>query len=332
MIKNTFVVIISCLVAIFSIEISLRFFYPMYLTGGYIGAYQYNEKLGYSLKMNVHLFKTTDYQQEIYTNNIGSINFQKSFDRYPILIFAIGDSYTQGVGLPSDASYPFQLDLILNMPNKEYLNRYAVVNLGLAGFGGEQGFLMLSMYKEILGKPNYILYLGCSNDHMDDILFRNGYRHRHLVDGNKHYGSIFLSSLQWLRNETEIGKRVATSISTLRHQSYMRNDAHEQGDKDNASVAALEEPVLNKLLAASNEMNAILIVSWADLETSSRSYQWLKEWAREKHVAFADWQTLVESVRKAIPEIPFTNPHSGGHYRTWINTMIAKAFAEQIRQ
>jgi len=25
------------------------------------------------------------------------------------------------------------------------------------------------------------------------------------------------------------------------------------------------------------------------------------------------------------------NPHSGGHYRTWVNTMIAASFAEQIR-
>jgi hypothetical protein len=330
---KSFLVFASCLVGFLAIEILLRLFFPIYFTGGSVGSYQYDEKLGTRLKPNIHWLKTTDYQQEIYTNRIGTTNFHQHFDGHPILIFAIGDSFTQGIGLPSDATYPFQLDLIMNMHNDgKYLSRYAVVNLGSAGYGGEQELLSLLMYKEILGTPNYILYFGCENDYMDDILFKNRYRHQHLVDGNPYVGKL-LKPLQWFANGTETGKRAKIALGTLKRNSYMKDDHQEQEIEKSSNIAELEESVLNKLLASSKDLNALLIVSWSSSpDDSSSSYQWLKEWAKEKNVAFADWHPMVESVLKAIPGIPITNPHSGGHYRTWVNTMIAEAFAEQIRK
>ena len=216
------IVVVSILFLFISFEIILRLLFPIYLTG-YIGAYQYDKELGYRLKDDVRMLKTTDYQQEILTNTLGTVNFQNNFDKYQILIFVVGDSFTQGTGLPSDASYPFQLDLLLNMESDRYIKKYAVVNLGLAAFGGEQNLLALKRYAQKLGKPNFILYLGSSNDYEDDLLFKSGYRHKHLVEGSPYWG-WYLRPLMWLSNETEIGKRVKILLGSIQRSRIFATD------------------------------------------------------------------------------------------------------------
>ena len=321
----------SLLISVLAFEFVLRSFFPIYHTGN-IDAYKFDETLGVCLKENIHCFKTTDYQQEILTNKIGTVNLQESFNDYNILVYAVGDSYTQGSGLPIDASYPFQLSMMLNVQDGQYIKKCAVINLGLASFGTQQAFLSLLKYQEIIGKPDYILYLGSENDYSDDVLFANGYRHKHLVDGNTHWG-VLLKPIQWLTNDLEIGKRMKLFIGNIRRHSYVKDDIHKkQNNKDNASVAELQKDQLDKLKAISNRLNARLVVSWADLpESASGSYNWLKQWAEKNNVAFADWHPGLKSVLKAMPELPTYNQHSGGHYRTWVNNIIAKAFAERFQ-
>ena len=117
-------------------ELTLRLFAPLYHPGIW-ESYQYDQELGYRLRPGIHMFEAKDFQEEIRTNRLGTVNFQERFDGYGSLIFALGDSYTQGTGLPADVAYPFQLDLILNQDAKgQYAKRYGVVNLGLAAFGG----------------------------------------------------------------------------------------------------------------------------------------------------------------------------------------------------
>src|SRR5262249_22020078 len=119
-------------------ELALRIFAPVY-TVGIQSAYQYDPELGYRLTPGVHSYQLTDHLEEIRTNAIGTVNFQEHFERYRTLVFAAGDSYTQGTGNSSDSSYPFQLDLLLNQDDHGlYGERYGIVNLGLAAFGTEQ--------------------------------------------------------------------------------------------------------------------------------------------------------------------------------------------------
>ena len=73
------------------LEVILRTFIPVY-TVGIPESYQYDEKTGFKLKENVHLFKTLDYQAEIFTNSFGAVNFADDFDGYETLIYAVGDS------------------------------------------------------------------------------------------------------------------------------------------------------------------------------------------------------------------------------------------------
>jgi hypothetical protein len=325
-------IIASLFLAMFILEIILRLFIPIYLTG-YIGSYQYDKELGYRLKDNFDFLLTTDYQQEIHTNKLGTVNFQDNFNDYKVLVFALGDSFTQGTGLPADASYPFQLDLLLNMENNHYVPLYGIVNLGLAAFGGEQNLLTLKRYAKRLGKPKVILYLGCSNDYKDDVLFRSGYRHKHMVDGSPYWG-WYMQPLAWMTNETEIGKHLKVLIGEFRRKKIFSKAPNRSGkegtEAKKPNAAELEAPVFQELIKISQEYGAKLIISWIDLPDNQEGYQWLQDFAQKHHVAFADWYPAVVSARQSVPQFPLNNPHSGGHYRTWVNGQIARAFAKEI--
>jgi hypothetical protein len=243
----------------------------------------------------------------------------------------LGDSYTQGTGLPLDGSYPAQLDLLLNMPDEKYEQNYLVVNLGLAAYGGDQNRIVYERFKKNIGQPIVILYFGCSNDEDDDALFRAGHRHRHLTDGNPHYG-ILQKPLAWLTHGTELGKRL----------NYMIRSAARKGpvvtrigdDKlHSTSVAERQRRHIEWLRNEATKNGALLVVSWAngpDYRADPRSYQWLKEWAETEGVPFADWYSSVETVTESLPALPTANDHSGDHYRSWVNMIIARAFAKHI--
>ena len=310
----------TILLVLVILEIVLRSFFPVYPTGD-LRAYQYDDQLGYRLKPSLHELYTTDHQEEIVTNGLGTVNFQRDFSGYKRLVFAIGDSYTQGVGVPADMSYPAQLDLMLNRDERGmYVKEFGIVNLGISAFGGEQEMLALDRWSQQIGPPAVILYLGCDNDREDDELFAGGYRHDHLVEGNPHWGPL-VNPLQWLTNDLQLGLRTKLLISTLR-----RSQA--SGPAGQMSVAEAERSVLERLLEYAHSRNSRLVVSWS---TEGDSYKWLQNWTAQNNVRFADWAPRVDSVAAAIPDLPIENPHSSGHHRGWVNRIIAEEYAAAIR-
>jgi hypothetical protein len=313
----------SLVAALLLAEIGLRVFAPVHLAS-IQHAYRYDAELGYRLKQGIHVFEATDHQEEIRVNEVGTVNFQGSFAQYAVKIFALGDSFTQGTGLPADASYPFQLDLALNLDSQgRYDKTFAVANLGLAAFGGEQSLLTLRRYAGLIGAPNFVLYLGSENDAEDDALFLRGDRHRQLVEGNPRYGAA-LAPLRWLA-ATELGKRGKLALRSMQKPPPIAGTAAARGP----SVAEQQRGVLERLASQSRELGAVLVVSWSDPE--SPSYAWLKAWADKNGVAFADWLPAVQSVSLALPTLPWRNQHSGGHFRSWVNRLIAEAYAQQVR-
>jgi hypothetical protein len=325
MLKKIALSFVSTVISLTIIEIVLRVFCPVY-TAAPVSAFQYDPVLGTRLRPNSHILETTDYQQEMKVNSLGTANFQESFDGYRSLVFAVGDSYTEGIGLPSDVSYPAQLDLSLNSGNGgDYAKNYGVVNLGVAGYGGEQNLIRLQEYSKSLGKPAYILYLGCDNDYEDDQLFASGYRHKHFVDGSPTWG-WFARPLEWLTGDLQIGLRLKLIIAQLRQSSISEN-GNGAVQANAPSPAEREAPVLEKLKAFAKENNSVLIVSWFD---TGASYDWLKGWASRNQILFADWEPRFDSVRNAIPGIPEENPHSGGHHRGWVNRVIADEYGRII--
>ena len=322
---NLLIAFISIIITLIFIEVSLRLFMPIYFCAPLEG-YQYDNEIGYIARKGVHFYKLNDYQQEFKTNKLGTFNFQENFKDYDKVIFAIGDSYTQGTGLYADASYPSQLDLILNIDeNGEYKKKYAVINLGIAASGGEQNLLILKRYAKMI-RPDIILYLGCDNDYRDDLLFNAGIRHRNIVYGSPYYG-IFYYPLNFIFFETEIGKYSYYFIREyLFKPRYSKHSS--SNNKESISTAQLENDVLGRIISEAKNYNSKIILSW--VEGDSESYRWLRKYCEDNQLLFADYYISLSSIRKALPTLPINNPHSGGHYRTWVNYIIAKEFSKKI--
>jgi lysophospholipase L1-like esterase len=300
----------------------LRIFWPLYYPDNY-RIYRYDPAAGYRLESPLHSFRTTDYQEEILTNRLGTANFQQDFSSYKHKVFALGDSLTQGTGLPADASYPFQLDLLLNVRDGRYCMDYGVVNLGVAGYGVKQAIVRLKEYAEKIGPPRYILFMGCDNDVEDDQAFLTGAIHHKLLAGNPRFSPYLVRSWLWLKYETEIGKRLTFLHKIRRRQQTAAQDAR------------MLAPAFKELINVSRRMGATLVLTWMPVRLSTEmtpGYRWLQEFCRRQGLAFADWFPLARSIGQHLPDLPLANNHSAGHYRTWVNAMVARAFAQQIRE
>lgn len=325
LLKKISVVLFATVAGLVVVELGLRLFSPRYYPI-IPASYEYDPELAQRLRPGAHLFETTDHQQETISNSLGTANFEESFDGYESLVFAVGDSYTQGTGVPADASYPAQLDLMLNRDEQGfYVKRFGVVNLGVAGFGGEQSLASLARFGERLGRPAYILYLGCDNDFGDDLAFKSGDRHRTVVAGSPVWGRM-TGPLRFIFEHTHLGL-----LARAAHRQRVRNRLVAEataGSGRRASVAELESSVFERLKAYAEARGSVLVVSWSD---AGESYAWLKAWAGQRGVAFADWAPRANSVREAMPKLTLDNPHSGQHHRTWVNQLIAAEYARQIR-
>jgi hypothetical protein len=345
-VRATFAVLASLICSLFVAEIILRWTSPVY-TAGIQQSYQYDPVLGVRLRDSIHLFRVTDHQEEVRSNRFGTANFQDDFSGYQRLLFALGDSYTQGTGLPADLAYPAQLDLGINRDSVGYYRkRAAVVNLGLAAYGGQQSLLVLERYARLLGNPKACLYLGSDNDFDDDLLFLNGDRHRHVVTGNPRYGHL-TPILMWLGN-TQIALRLKLSIASRHIASVRRNRGIRQlsdttSDAKRAavagysmsgsrprSVAELEWHVIKRTIDACHSRGAVTVLSWSKPPGDSPSYGWLEAKARSEGVPFNDWYSRVASVIRAIPELPISNQHAARHYRGWVSQEIAAGFKREL--
>jgi hypothetical protein len=319
------VVLLAAAAGLLVAELALRLLLPRYYPI-IPAAYEYDPELAYRLRPGAHLFETTDFQQETIANGLGTANFQEGFEGYESLVFAAGDSYTQGTGLPPDASYPAQLDLMLNRDGEGfYVKRFGVVNLGVAGFGGEQTLANLARWGERLGPPAFILYLGCDNDFADDAAFKSGERHRTVVKGSPVWGRM-TGPLRFVFERTHLGRLARAAYSQRVRDRLVGEATANLGRKP--SVAELESSVLERLKAYADARGSVLVVGWSE---ESESYAWLKSWAVQRRVAFADWAPRANSVREAMPKLTPDNPHSGGHHRAWVNQVIAAEFARHIR-
>jgi hypothetical protein len=334
--KKILLLLFATLLPLLVTELILRLAAPVYPIGT-LRAYEYDPEMGFRPRPAQHYYKMTDHQEELKVNQHGAINFQENFEGYKTLVFAVGDSYTQGTGVPADMSYPFQLDLILNQDERGfYRKQFGVVNLGLGAIGGEQKLIRLRHGIASYGPPAVILYLGCDNDQEEDVLFKSGYMHRHMVAGSPRW-KWAVGPLQWLTEDFQVGLRAKMALATLRRQRALQA-AQQQPVQPGGpasiparspSVAELQAPVLEKLIAHSKESGAVLVVSWVG---TRESYDWLRGWAGAKGIAFADWWPKVDSVLAAVPALPLENDHSGGHYRGWVNRLMAEEFARQIRR
>ncbi|MDD2752968.1 MAG: hypothetical protein PHN59_07520, partial [Candidatus Omnitrophica bacterium] len=82
---------------------------------------------------------------------------------------------------------------------------------------------------------------------------------------------------------------------------------------------------LRDLINFTKEKNIKLILS--DTGYGTGDYELVKEFARENAIPFADYKPDLKSVTAAVPGLAVYNSHSGGHFRPWVNFIIASKFA-----
>ena len=335
--RAAFLVLLSLSVALVGAETMLRNIAPIY-TAGIRSSYEYDSILGVRLKKNFSGSRITDHLEEVRTNRYGIVDHRENYSAYAREAFALGDSYTQGTGLPLDAAYPAQLDIMLNQDSSgRYAPRTAVLNLGLGSYGGEQSLLTLQRFAKELGAPAWCLYVGADNDRDDDLMFRNGIRHRHLVDGTPRWRGMagFLGAV----SDLQIVIRFRTALAERRLRQL--RSATEPGDQQAtdttsragvvtgagpSSTAEAQWPVIGRIISTCRGLGANVIITWADTQPME-SYEWLRAKAASEGVLFNDWYPRVQSVREAIPSLPLENSHSARHYRGWVMHEMAAGFA-----
>jgi hypothetical protein len=324
--KSILLLVVTTILFLSAIEVFLRVYAPI-TPVDVPWMYAYDAQTGYRLGASLRIFESVDYQKEIVSNALGTADFREDFDVSQPLVFALGDSYTQGSGIPADMAYPFQLDLTLNLDSSGmYHPRFTVVNLGVFSYGCEQSILRLNEYTRKIDTPAVVLYMGYDNDYADDQSFLAGFRHRFVTKGSPYWPAWVIGPLQAVQHNFEIAKRVRMAYHLLRGNS--REEVLERSMSDTIiCVAAREENALSRLLRQCRLYRSQLIMTWI---WPSPSYGWLKQWAARHEVPFADWMPRVNAVESAIPGLPLENNHSGDHLRGWVNRIIAAEFARQI--
>lgn len=309
------------------LEMLVRHFFPFHVADA-TDIYEYNDTTGYDLVPNLHFTKSSDYFQEYYSSTQGTANVQNeiNIDTLPV-VFTVGDSFTYGIGSGIDESYPFLLDLELNLDTSfRFQPSYKVVNLGVSGYGGKQNLLRLKEYAQKYHKPVYVLYFGCDNDYEDDLLFSSGYKHKHIVKNSPYWGGYY-KPVKWLFQDSHLGRYIKNTVGIIRRG----NVTDKKEDVSNDSVAKLEEDILDAIKNYCKENDITLMVSWT-AEGKEASYQWLKKWAKQHQIYFVDWLPKIQAIHQSSSKLTVNNPHSGGHYRTWVNLMIAKSYAKEIKK
>lgn len=129
--------------------------------------HQPDERLGYRMVPHYEMrYETSDFDTLIKINSEGLRDYEhpKDKDSTTFRILVLGDSFTFGVGVNIEESYPKLLEAILNQSTAGGTpKKYEVINAGVEGFGTEQEYL----YLEELGnryRPDLVIVGLCSND------------------------------------------------------------------------------------------------------------------------------------------------------------------------
>ncbi len=306
-------------------EAFLRVFSPVYYALPAENM-EYDPETGFRLKRNLDRWYLTDYRAEVRTNGMGLASYGQELEAYRFRVFAVGDSFTQGVGTAPDESYPFQLDLALNFDaDGTYQRRFGVYNLGVAGFGFRQSMIRLDEFAGALGPTDTVLFFGVDNDYTDDLSFEAGVRHLQLVENSPRWGPLvpIAQAVEGL----QIARRLRLAASQI-FRARSRRGAGPTSPAETATRAELQWPKIAGLVERANDAGALLVLTWAG---PSDSYDWLRTKTAQEGVPFADWTRRREALLRAMPGLTDSNAHSAGHYRTSANRLIADAFASEMQ-
>lgn len=203
------VLALQAVLALALAELALRLFRPA--PRGYSPLYRFDAELGYTVAEDLDLdYQGSDYQVHISTDELGARRHPPAAGRptgAPLTVMVLGDSYTFGIGVDDDQTWPYHLEQLLADALPGTTAR--VVNLGVPGYGLTQMRLLAERHFEALN-PRLLVVMMCSNDPGDDLGFSLGADHSrglhvdpHRLDGNptelRRYLDIALKRFDLLR-------------------------------------------------------------------------------------------------------------------------------------
>jgi hypothetical protein len=326
---RSLLVVVSGAAALLMTELLLSWVSPMYFSNT-VEQFRYDGELGSIAKPDLRLSKLTDHLIEVATNDGGTRNYANSetLRGYSGVVFSIGDSYTEGVGNLTDESYPFYLDLLLNETGGGYQRRFAVYNLGLGAYGSIQSARIVNRYITALGRaPDVIVYLICDNDPDDDAAFRNGLKHDNVVDGSPRFPGWYIR-LNQIFERSQVYLRAKLVGRAVRNRMRGLDEAVAAAPAAGDLEARL--PGLRELKQIAGAHKTRVILSYTEFNTPA--YDEVRQYAEKNGWGFADYKPAVLEVRSAMPDLPTHHTHSGGHFRSWVNLIIARRTAELIER
>jgi hypothetical protein len=165
--KKLWLVIFGIIIGLLFAEIALRLigYYPKILIPPYM--YISHPLMGRTLRPGFLGEIDTPDGPVVYQINSQGIRASEDWilenETNPNIIFAIGDSFTFGLGVNEGFAYPQVLDNLLG-------NSASVVNLGVPGFGTTYTYDRLLEYADTEGMPDIIIYTFVRNDPIDNII------------------------------------------------------------------------------------------------------------------------------------------------------------------
>lgn len=183
--------------------------------------HQPDEKLGYKMAPHFEMrHVTTEFDNIIKINSEGlrDVEHKDGKDPSSYRILVLGDSFTFGLGVDMEESYPKVLESMLN--KNPLLNgdkkRFEVINSGIQGFGTEQEFLYLKELGEKY-KPDLVI-LGLYTNDINDVMkgIPSGYIRSSIK--NQIYFLSYLRGLQILLSKNF--KEIKTEILQLYQDTY----------------------------------------------------------------------------------------------------------------
>lgn len=175
-ILNFSLTLTSLIITLILAEVLLRFLniggipfeHPRYL-------YRISNTLGYEYTPNFQgIFKTDfNFNTKIKINSKGLRDYEYSYDKSSNVfrILVLGDSFTAGLQVQMEDTYPKALERLLNNKNHENY-RYEVINSGVSGYNTIQEFQFLKE-KGIKFKADLIIIGFCMSNDVEDNYFGN---------------------------------------------------------------------------------------------------------------------------------------------------------------
>lgn len=210
---NVVVMLFGVLISLLVAELLSRIFVPTYLVKPHPkGLYVNDPDLGYVLAKNFYArHQHSDYNATIHTNSDGFRGGEieaKGLDTFRILV--LGDSIAWGYGVEFEASFPRQLEKILN----ENLDTdFEVINAAVPGYGTDQELDLLKKFG-----------LDCQPDLIIVGMFVENDVYDNLVEGAKHRtvrGGYLIDRYRYERNKKENPLVVVTYLLSKNSHLYV---------------------------------------------------------------------------------------------------------------